>query len=122
MNGTQPALEVSLHHGDRSTNAVAILDSGSIYTIFSPEYAELIGIDDVTTGHRERVSTLAGSRDVYLFDLEIQLLAAGERFGAQIGFFAARAARNILGRNVVFASFEIGFRESAGQLHLRFED
>lgn len=122
MKGTQPALEVSLYHGTLSTSAVAILDSGSIYTVFSPEYALLIGIDDVTSGNREIINTLAGHKDVYLFDLEIQLLAAGARFGAQIGFFATRATRNILGRNVTFASFEIGFQESAGELHLRPEN
>jgi len=121
MKGTQPAVEVSLYNGDRSTNAVAILDSGSVYTVFSPEYAQLIGIEDVTVGHRDTVSTLAGPRDIYLFDLEIQLLVAGERFAAQIAFFDVHASRNILGRSAIFASFEIGFRESAGQLHFRSE-
>jgi hypothetical protein len=71
MRGVQPATEVTLYNGEQSTNAVAIFDSGSTYTVFSPEHAQLIGIDDVTAGNLERISTLGGSREIYLFDLEI---------------------------------------------------
>lgn len=121
MPGVQPAAEVTLYNGNLTTTAVAVFDSGSIYTVFSPQYAELIGIEDVTTGHRAGINTLAGPSDIYLFDLEIQLREAGQRFAAQIGFFAGHAARNILGRSVVFAAFEIGFHESAQSIHLRPE-
>ncbi len=121
MAGVQPASEVTLYNGDQSTKAVAVFDSGSLYTVFSPECAQLIGIEDVTTGNRQGINTLAGQRDIYLFDLEIQLREAGPRFGAQIGFFAGHSARNILGRGVVFAAFEIGFRESEQIIHLRSE-
>lgn len=121
MPGTQPAAEVTLYYRGSETKAVGIFDSGSAYTVFSPEYAALIGIDDVTVGNRENVSTLAGSREIYLFDLEIQLGVAGTRFAAQIGFFAARAPRNILGRSVIFSAFEIGFHERAGLINLRPE-
>lgn len=87
MRGVQPAAEVTLHNGDLTTNAVAIFDSGSPFTVFSPEHAQLIGIDDVTTGSREQISTLGGGRfEIYLFPLEIELLASGPRFAGQIGF------------------------------------
>jgi hypothetical protein len=122
MNGVQPASEVILYHGDSATTTVAVFDSGSLYTVFSPMYAELIGIEDVTVGERVGINTLAGPRDIYLFDLEIQLREVGHRFAAQIGFFRGPAARNILGRSVVFAAFEVGFHESAQLIHLRPED
>lgn len=121
MAGSQPAAEVTLYHGARTTTAVGVFDSGSLYTVFSPEYAELIGIEDVTIGNRALVNTLAGQREIYFFDLEIQLREAGGRFAAQIGFFAGHAPRNILGRSVVFAAFEIGFRESTQRIYLRPE-
>jgi len=79
----------------QTTNAVGVFDSGSPYTVFSPEHAQLIGIDDVIVGRPERINTLGGGIDLYLFDLEIQLLAAGPRFAAQVGFFPARSPRNI---------------------------
>jgi hypothetical protein len=121
MLGVQPAAEVTLYNGNTTATAVAIFDSGSIHTVFNPEYASLIGIDDVTIGNRAVVNTLAGPRDIYLFQLEIQLREAGERFAAQVGFFAGRTPRNILGRSVVFAAFEIGFHETAQRIHLRPE-
>jgi hypothetical protein len=119
IRGTQPAAEVTLFHGDLQTSAVGIFDSGSLYTVFGEEHAALIGIDDVTTGNRERVSTLGGPKDVFLFDLEIRLAAAGRRLGAQIGFFQGQLTRNILGRNVIFSAFEIGFYERVGVVNLR---
>jgi hypothetical protein len=121
MQGLQPAAEVTLCNGARETTAVAVFDSGSVYTAFGPQYAELIGIEEVTTGTRVRINTLAGSTDIDLFDLEIQLREAGRRFAAQIAFFAGHASRNILGRSVIFAAFEIGFCESAQAIHLRPE-
>lgn len=121
MPGVQPAAEVTLYNADITANAVAVFDSGSLYTVFSGRYAELIGIEDVTTGSRVGISTLAGPRDIYLFDLEIQLREAGRRFAAQIGFFSGHAARNILGRSVIFAAFEVGFHERLQRINLRAE-
>ena len=121
MQGVQPAAEVTLYSGGMTAIAVAVFDSGSVYTVFSGRYAELLGIEDVTTGNRVGISTLAGLRDIYLFDLEIQLREAGRRFAAQIGFFAGHTARNILGRSVIFAAFEIGFHERVQRIHLRPE-
>jgi len=121
MRGVQPAAEVILYNGDLETKAVAVFDSGSPFTIFSPEHAQLIGIDDVSVGSRERISTFGGGIDIYLFDLELQVVKVGTRFAGQVGFFSQRAPRNILGRSVIFASFEIGFHERAQRLHLRAE-
>jgi hypothetical protein len=119
--GLQPAAEAKLFNGDMTTTAVGIFDSGSPYTVFSPEVAEVIGIDDVMTGRPEGIGTLGGPIRIYLFDLEIQLLGAGPRFGGQIGFFAAHAPRNVLGRSVIFSAFEIGFHERGQIIHLRAE-
>ena len=80
-----------------------------------------MGIDDVRTGALQRINTLGGPANVYMFNLEIRLSAVGTRFGAQIGFFPTHVARNILGRGVLFSAFEIGFRESTGEIHLRAE-
>lgn len=118
MRGAQPAAEVELVNGDRRIKAVGILDSGSPFTVFSSECAELLGIENIADGQHQQISTLAGSRDVYFFDLEIEVSAAGHRFPAQIGFFASRAARNILGRIVIFSAFQIGFHERAQIIYL----
>jgi len=121
MRGLQPAAEVKLFNGKKSTHAVGIFDSGSVHTVFRPEHAALLGIDDVTAGHAESISTLGGPIQIFLLDLEIQLVGAGSRFAGQIGFFSGHASRNILGRSVVFSSFEIGFQERGEVIHLRAE-
>lgn len=121
MRGLQPAAEVQIFNGTMTTKTVGIFDSGSAYTVFSPEFAEVIGIDDVTTGTPERIGTLGGPIRIYFFDLEIQLLGAGPRFAGQIGFFAGHAPRNILGRSVIFSAFEIGFHERGQIIYLRSE-
>lgn len=121
MSGLQPAAEVRLFNGGMTTTAIGVFDSGSPYTVFGPEHATLIGIDDVTTGLQEDVNTLGGAIQIFLFDLEIQLLGAGPRFAGQIGFFSGHASRNILGRSVIFSSFQIGFHERGQVIHLRAE-
>jgi|SRR5208337_1992328 len=121
MPGVQPAAEVILYNHDLATNAVGIFDSGSPFTVFSPEQAALIGIDDVTAGNPVRITTFGGGLEIYLFDLEIELPAAGARFAGQIGFFAGPAPRNILGRSVIFSSFKIGFHERGNVIYLQHE-
>lgn len=79
MRGLQPAAEVRLFNGGMTATTVAIFDSGSPYTVFSPEHAALIGIEDVMVGTHENISTLGGPREIYFFDLEIQLPEAGPR-------------------------------------------
>ena len=58
MAGFQPAVEVELINGTQTVRAVGVLDSGSALTVFSSEFAELLGIEDVTIGYLNNVSTL----------------------------------------------------------------
>jgi hypothetical protein len=119
MHGLQPAAEVELSNGDRRIRTVGIFDSGSVLTVFSNYIATLLGIDDVTTGTRQEITTFGGNLDVYMFDLEIEVLATATKVPAQIGFLAGHAPRNILGRGVIFSALQIGFHDSASIIHLR---
>jgi hypothetical protein len=119
MSGLQPAAEVVLFHGDRAVRAAGILDSGSVFTVFGQEFADLLGIDDITHGAPARINTLAGMREIHFFDLEIAVSAVGPRFSGQIGFFSGHVSRNILGRALIFSAFEIGFHERTQRIHLR---
>ncbi len=122
LGGLQPAAEVQLFNGQQSTRTVGIFDSGSVLTIFSSRIAILLGIEDViASGMRQPISTFGGPLDVYMFDLEIEILATNTRLAAQVGFFAGHAPRNILGRSVVFSALQIGFHDSASTVHLRPE-
>jgi hypothetical protein len=120
--GLQPAVEVLLTNGERTARAVAILDSGATHTVFSCEIAELLGIEDVTTGNRVSTSTFGGPFVFYLFDLHIRLSGDDRDFSAQIGFSPGRTPRNILGRILFFSRFEVGFRETRQRMNLRLEE
>jgi hypothetical protein len=117
MPGLQPAAEVELFNGNSRARAVGILDSAASHTGFSSEIATLLGIEDVSAGRRVVISTLGGEIDLYMFDLEMRIVALGIRFAAQIGFFPTHTPRNILGRIVVFSQFQIGFSERTSQIH-----
>lgn len=122
--GLVPAMEVDLFYGKRSTRALGVLDSGSTHTVFSVEFAGVLGIPDVTDGEFFGASTMGGRTEYDLFDLEMAL-GIGEnssRFPAGVGFFAAQSPRNILGRIAVFSRFEIGFRESMQSIQIRPDD
>ena len=101
---------------------MAVLDSGASHTVFSREIADLLRIDDMMAGGHVAASTLGGSFEFYLFDLEVRLPPSSERFTGQVGFAPARIPRNILGRILFFSRFEIGFREVRQHINLRPEE
>jgi hypothetical protein len=119
-----PALKVDLIMGNARIPVIGVLDSGSTVTVFNPEYAELLGIEDVRAGEMARVGTQGGPVSYYLFDLEmeVQLVAHVLRFPCRVGFFEARKPRNILGRDFLFRHYQIGFRDREQEVYLRPED
>ncbi len=122
--GLGPALQVNLIMGGTQIPVVGVLDSGSTITVFNPEHAELLGIEDVRVGGPGRASTQAGPVEYYLFDLEMEVRLAPHvlRFPCRVGFFEARKPRNILGRDFLFRYYQIGFRDREQVVYLRPED
>ncbi len=112
--GLQPAVEVSLFFLGREAKTVGILDSGSTVTVFDEQIARQIGISDIGEGRLFRAATLAGLAEVYLFDVEMAVNIPGldDRFPAQVGFWPGTRSRCLLGRNLIFARFQVGFREA----------
>lgn len=119
--GYQPAVEVELKSDGFSARAVAIVDSGSNFSVFSGRIAEILGIANLTDGLRQRVVTYGGPAEFYLFDLDIRVIGYGDPFRGQIGFSEGHTPRNILGRIVFFSRFQVGFRESQQRIYLRHE-
>lgn len=104
-----------LRRGNEETTAMfAVLDSGSSVSVFMPEMAELLGIEDIAAvGDPMNVSTCGGTITIYLFDVEMELLldSSNERFTCQVGFPDRRIPRNILGRNLAFMAFTFALLE-----------
>lgn len=114
-----PAIEVELIYGEQATKAVGVVDSGSTVTVFNPEHAELLGIDDVTDGELQNIGTQGGPVHCYIFDLEMQVEMEDHtrRFTCRVGFFPTRRPRNILGTNVLFQHYQIGFNDRMQQMY-----
>lgn len=119
--GMRPWLDVTLHRGGQLAGAAGLVDSGSTHTVFSKEFAELLGISDVTRGHSSHIVTAGGPITVYLFDdveMEVNIGGVNRRFASNVGFSPGRLPRNILGLNLLFQQFRIGFRDSQQRFYL----
>ena len=119
--GAQPAVNVQLEFGNQKTQTVGILDSGSVLTVFDEEVARRLGIENIAEGRPIRGTSLGGPFQLYLFDVNMTLLANGRmtRFPAQVGFRPGYQNRNILGRNLVFSYFQVGFHEREQEVYLQ---
>jgi len=122
--GGQPAVDVQRGLGSRKTQTVGILDSGSVLTVFDEDVARRLGIENLADGRPIRGISLGGPVELYLFDVELSVLANGQimRFPAQVGFRPGYQSRNILGRNLIFAYFQVGIREREQQVYLQPEE
>lgn len=119
-----PLLQVELILGAQNARTLGVVDSGSDLTVFSPEFAQILGIEDITVGDFQPINTQGGSVDCYRFDLEMEV-QVGEhtkRFSCRVGFFAASRPRNILGRDVLFRHYQLGFNDIAEEIYLLPED
>lgn len=109
-----PSVGFTLHLEAKRAKGVAVLDTGCLYTIFQRSNAELLGIEDITVGRRINMTSGGGTLSIYQFEtpeLEIHLGPLSPRFSGQI-CFADGIPRNILGLNLMFHNFQIGFRDS----------
>jgi hypothetical protein len=122
--GLLPLLDVTLFMGRSQVSTVGLLDSGAQTTVFGLDVADALGISDVREGRAVTGVTLAGPVAFYLFDVEMEVRLAEfrQRFPAQVGFYPARGSRNLLGRNLLFSHFLIGFSESRQETYLRPDD
>lgn len=68
--GPCPFAQVTLRLNGNEVTAFAVLDSGASVTVFQRELAAQLGIDDITTGLRDDVSTGGGPVASYLFDVD----------------------------------------------------
>jgi len=111
--------EVILHWNQASTPHVfALLDSGSMRTIFKAELADALGIRDLDRFPAATFNTGGGPVVVHFVDLELEIvLEKANRFACQVGF--AHIPRHILGRDIVFSKYMLAFDERAQIIYYR---
>lgn len=67
-----PVIEVTLSHNGLTATDLALIDSGSTYSLFSREIAEELEID-VLQGRVQRLATLGGPMVAYGCEIEMKL-------------------------------------------------
>lgn len=118
LPGTYPALGVVLRNGIRSVRTPAILDSGSLHTVFERQYAQVLGIEQIESGTPISVATFGGRARLYQFQVEMSFDLSGFNgfFPAPVCFPEGTISRNILGRVSIFSRLQLGFREHTQQV------
>jgi hypothetical protein len=116
----RPAISVTLHHGLFKLQAIALIDSGSTYSLFDYQIGKELGID-VRAGRLQRLSSLGGLVLGYAHLVELEV-AEGWRFATEVLFSDDAIPRNLLGHHGFIEHVAVGLQGKTGQIYLRPEN
>ncbi len=110
-----PSVSLDLFHNRARTQALAYVDSGALYSIFSADVAECLELD-LVNGARIWVKGLDGVNiPIYLHRVGLRL--ADFQINATIGFSDKLGVGfNLLGRHSVFTQLQFCFNDRDNQL------
>jgi len=124
MNFRLPIIHIRIKHGDMAFQTNALIDSGANGTFIPLEFIDLLGI----TNPEETELTIGagGTFNSYLLNLDsIECLKANEVFCSFNNFLVRVPSAYdiipfvIMGRDSIFTSFDITFRENKQLIILR---
>lgn len=114
-----PVIEIALSHNGLSTADLAIIDSGSTFSLFSREIAEELEID-VLKGRAQRLATLGGPVLAYGHPIQIEIIP-DLTYQAEVLFSEYPIPRNLLGHNGFFDHLTVALRSKLGLIYLNPE-
>ncbi|MDD5356587.1 MAG: hypothetical protein PHS53_00350 [Candidatus Pacebacteria bacterium] len=117
----RPIIQVEVsHNGGQAINYFALIDSGADICIFHAEIAELIGIEDITTGRKGTVGgiTQGEQQDYWIHPVSINV--GGWKYDLEVAFMPtlSRLGYGVFGQKGFFDSFAIKFRKVKGEIEL----
>jgi hypothetical protein len=114
----QPVLEIILRRGDSEYAALALIDTGATFSLFSHGIGEVLGLN-VSAGRLQRLTTLEGLLlRAYAHTVELEI-AYGWSLGEMEILFAERdIPRNLLGRSDFLDRVSLGLEQRKGLIHL----
>ncbi len=105
----EPRLDVSLaYKGFESNRIRALVDSGSVATIFDASVGERLGIP-IRSGASERLQGFSKTDDTLIYFHDVQLLVAGASVRTKVGFCFGLPVTALLGRHGFFEHFRVTF-------------
>jgi len=114
-----PVIEVVISHSDLATTRLALIDSGSTFSLFSREVADELEID-VLKGRAEKLMSLGGPLLAYHHDVNIEI-TPDFRYHAEILFAEYSIPRNLFGHIGFFNHLTVGLRSRFGLIYLNSE-
>lgn len=114
-----PVIEIALSHNNSTRTALALIDSGSTFSLFSRELAELLGIDTIQ-GRAQKLATLGGSLLAYGHEVRIEI-APDLQYKTEVLFSEYPIPRNLLGHHGFLNHVAAALRSKYGLIYLHPE-
>jgi hypothetical protein len=115
----RPAIFVALQNGTKNLQTIALIDSGSTYSLFDYQAGVELGID-VRSGRPQRLSSLGGVVLGYAHRIEIEIVE-GWRFTTEVLFSDQPVSRNLLGHHGFLEHVAVGLHGKISRIYLRKE-
>lgn len=105
----EPRLDVSIAYTGFESNRIrALVDSGSVTTIFDASVGERLGIP-IRSGPSERLQGFARTDETLVYFHEVLMLVAGASVRTKVGFCFNLPVTALLGRHGFFDNFRVTF-------------
>jgi hypothetical protein len=114
-----PVIEVTFLHNDLTASDFAIIDSGSIFSLFSREIADELGIE-VLQGRTQKLTTLGGPILAYSHQVTIEIVPNFQS-KTEILFSEYPIPRNLLGHHGFLNQMAVALRSKFGLIYLNPE-
>jgi hypothetical protein len=114
-----PVIETALSYHGLTRTALALIDSGSTFSLFSREIADGLEIT-VLQGRVQKLSTLGGPLIAYGHEVEIEIMP-DFHYQAEVLFSEYPIPRNLLGHNGFLEQVAVALRSKYGLIYLNPE-
>jgi len=114
-----PVIEVALSFKGVVTTALALVDSGSTFSLFSREVGDRLGIE-VTHGRIQRLTTLGGPLLAFGHEVDLQI-APDFHYKTEALFSEFPVPRNLLGHSSFLDHAALALRSKFGLIYLNPE-
>lgn len=114
-----PVIEIALAHNDLTRTALALIDSGSTFSLFSRELADVLGIE-VLQGRVQKLSTLGGPLLAYGHEIDLEI-TPNLHYKTEVLLTEYPVPRNLLGHNGFLDHVAVALRSKYGLIYLNPE-
>lgn len=120
LSEPRPAIFITIWNESHSVQTIALIDSGSTYSLFDYQLGIELGVD-VRSGRKYRLSSLGGSVNGYAHKIELEIVE-GWKLPTEVLFSDDAIPRNLLGHYGFLEHVAVGLHGKIGEIFLREED